>query len=438
LEFDNIQIPNAFILPFDRTQSGMFTVNGKQYPGLQFYYIVFPYVPGRFTVPSIHIVATTPAVGDYQAEKVSLTTQPQDFVVKPVPAAFKGGTWFVAKDVQVSQDWNRSLKGLKVGDIIEQTISIDARGTLPQFIPVPGKDSLDWAGVYSNTPKLEDTRDQYDAGGRMTRTFTYLLEKEGSYTFPSREVKWWNPYSNHVYSRSTPPVHVQVGANPNLGMLTTLKDSLSNRQPVQPTVAEKKGPKLILGIPWYWFSLYALIGLFLLYLLVTWTIRAIHSILRARQHYLASETYWFRRFIRSPNKMEPFLRRFYQWWDIWPAKDKRASVSASLKDRGADELDQEWGVYLKSVYGPGPASPEVGAGPGGPSGPNGPGGPSGPSDPGGPSAPGAHVQASDSFKKQIRSLRKQEAHITKSGGVKNGMAEKGAMEEISPDQQEWV
>src|ERR1700761_6052378 len=74
LQFDDIQIPNAFVIPFDRTQSGMFTVAGKQYPGLQFYFIIFPYVPGSYTIPPIKIVATTPAVGEGVAQKVILYT----------------------------------------------------------------------------------------------------------------------------------------------------------------------------------------------------------------------------------------------------------------------------------------------------------------------------------------------------------------------------
>jgi hypothetical protein len=396
LEFDNIQIPNAFVIPFDRTQSGMFPSGGKQYPGLQFYFIVFPYVPGKFTIPPIKIVATTPAVGDYKAQKVTLTTPAQDFVVKAVPAAFKGGTWFVAKDVHISEDWNRKLKDLKVGDIVEQTISIDARGTLPQFIPVPDKDSLDWAGVYAKTPILEDTRDQYDANGRLTRTFTYLLEKEGAYTFPAQEVKWWNPYSNHVYTRSSAPVRVQVGANPNLGMLATLKDSLNIQQPVQAVKPEKKAGLLILGLPWYWFCLYALVTLGVLFLLLKWAVRLFQVLRASRQTYLASEAHWFRKFMRSPDSIEPLLLHLYQWWDRWPARNKRASVSATLKEHDADDVDQELGLYLKSIYGAGATSPPTPA-----------------------------------FKRQMRAFRDA---LSMKGSKSAPMAK----ELVSPDQQEWA
>src|ERR1700754_4321428 len=69
LEFDNIQLPNAFVLPFDQTTPGMFDARGKQYAGLQFYFIVFPYQSGTFVFPSIEIVAQTPPEGESKSQK---------------------------------------------------------------------------------------------------------------------------------------------------------------------------------------------------------------------------------------------------------------------------------------------------------------------------------------------------------------------------------
>src|SRR5580692_8339381 len=328
LDFDNIQIPNAFIIPFDRTQSGMFPANGKQYSGLQFYFIVFPYAAGNYTIPSIKIVATTPAVGESNAQKVTLTTPPQPFVVKPEPAAFRGEQWFVAKDVTISQEWSKPLQDLKVGDVLVRTVTIDARGTLPQFIPALTKDSLDWADVYPHDPTLTDTRDQYDANGRLTQRFTYLLEKEGSYAFPSEQIKWWNPYSSKVYSRSTDSIRIMVKTNPDLGILATLKDSLNaTRALAKPAKPAKKGPLLIYGIPWYWFTLYALVALFVVYVLIRLFARWYRSIHAAYEAYLVSEPYWFRHFMRSPMDPPVLLKNVYAWWDRWPVAGKSASIT---------------------------------------------------------------------------------------------------------------
>jgi hypothetical protein len=260
LDFDNIQIPNAFTLPFDQTTPGMFTVGGDQYAGLQFYFIVFPYTAGQFTIPAINIVATTPPKGSYTAVKVKLSTAPRPFTVKPVPNKLKDGNWLVAKNVFIKEHWNRSLQHLKVGDVIERTISIDAKGTLPQFIPPLRNGSLNFASEYLQDPELDDARTDYDANGRLTQSIVYLLEKEGVHEIPPIEISWWNPLNSKLYKRAAPGVKLTVQPNPNLGIMTTLKDSLAATQASLPAIQPTKKTFRIAGIPWYWFTLSVLVA----------------------------------------------------------------------------------------------------------------------------------------------------------------------------------
>jgi hypothetical protein len=350
LEFDNLQIPNAFILPFDRTQPGMFDINKKQYAGLQFYFIVFPYKPGHFTLPAINIVATTPAVGDYKGKKVNVKSQPLSYVVKPVPKNFTADYWFVAKNVSITQTWNKPLRNLKIGDVLEATLTIDAKGTLPQFIPDLKTDSLDWAGVYPEQATLADTRDEYDANGTRTQSVTYLLEKEGDFTFPAPTIEWLNPNNSRVYKRSAPAVKIHVSANPNLGILKTLKDSLSAKQPVKATANVKHGPYLIYGIPWYYFALYAIAALWLLSFIIRLIIRAVRVVNRKYQSYLLSERYWFRKFSSSSSSAHVLLKNLYAWWDRFPVRDKVSSIQSDAKDKGATDIDADLASYYRKLY----------------------------------------------------------------------------------------
>lgn len=350
LEFDNLQIPNAFIMPFDRTVPGMFTVNGKQYAGLQFYFIVFPYKPGRFTLPAINIVAETPAVGDYKGKKVNIKTQPLSYIVKPVPKNMATDNWFVAKDVSISKTWNKPLNKLKVGDVIISTTVINARGTLPQFIPELKTDSLDWAGVYPGSATLADTRDEYDANGTRTQTATYLLEKEGNFVLPSSTIEWFNPNNSRVYKRNTPAIKIHVAPNPNLGILRTLKDRLNKQQPIQPTVKVKHGPKLIYGITWYYFALYSLVVLCVLYFIIKMIVRLVKLIISKRRAYLQSEQYWFGRFKRSSTSFPTLLNNLYAWWDRFSIPGKSSSLQNDTRNRNANNIDEELAAYYKQQY----------------------------------------------------------------------------------------
>lgn len=349
LEFENLQMPNAFIIPFDQTRPGMFDVNGKQYAGLQFYYIVFPYKPGSYTIPPIKIVATTPPEGQSEAKKVTIATKPEKFVVKPMPASFKGD-WFVAKNVAVAQRWNKPLRNLKVGDVIERTIIENAKGTLPQFIPEVKPDTLSWASLYPQDASLQDTRDDNDANGVRTQSFTYLLEKEGDYVIPAAVVKWWNPYSHRVYQRSTGAVKIHVAANPNLGILATIKDSLTATKPVATVEEKPKGPHLIYGIPWYWFTLYALAALLIVYVVVRLCIRIYRSIHNAYIRYKDSEPYWFRKFEHSSLQYPAVMKNLYAWWDRFKTPGKSSSIIVEAKEEKEDVIENSVSALYEEVF----------------------------------------------------------------------------------------
>ncbi|MFT3823722.1 MAG: BatD family protein [Chitinophagaceae bacterium] len=350
LDFDNIQIPNAFILSFDQTTPGMFTVGSDQYAGLQFYYIVFPYKAGDFTVPPINIIAETPAKGSSKSEKVTLKTSPHRFTVMPVPANHADKNWFVAKNVTVQERWNKPLQKLKVGDIIERTISVHASGTLPQFIPPLQKDSLGFASTYLRDADLHDERNEYDANGSLTQTVIYLLEKEGDFTIPEVNVTWWNPNTGKLYSRVASAGKVHVAANPNLGIVTTLRDSLNAKAPVAATGKVQKQGYKIAGIAWYWALLIALVVAYLLYLLVLFVIRLVRLYNAKRALYLAGEKHYFRKFMHSAVQLPVFIKSLYAWWDRFPISGKSSAVTMQFRRQEYPELNKELTAYLEAKY----------------------------------------------------------------------------------------
>ncbi|PWT96608.1 MAG: hypothetical protein C5B52_15340 [Bacteroidetes bacterium] len=346
LDFDNIQIPNTFILPFDQTAPGMYTVGNKQYAGLQFYFIAFPYKAGNFSIPSIKIIATTPPEGSSESRKITIKTSPVNFMVKPVPESIKNDSWFVAKNVTISEKWSKSLQHLKVGDVIERTITINAAGTLPQFIPEIPDEKLDFASIYPQDADLDDTRNDYDANGRRTQSIIYLLEKEGDFTISEVKVNWWNPGNSKVYSKSAPAGKIHVEPNPNLGMLTTIRDSLSASQPSPGKKPAVKKTAEIWGMKWYWFVGLVLFSLLLLYILIRFSLIVINRIRIAQLRYKSSEAYWFRHFIKSPSDINSLLKNLYLWWDRKNVSSKSASIIASARMDGNKLISDE----MESLY----------------------------------------------------------------------------------------
>jgi hypothetical protein len=355
LQFNNLQVPDAFTIPFTKSMPGQFNHLGEQYAGVQFYYLVFPYKAGSFKIPSMEIVATTPPEGSSVSRKVTVHTPPQSYIVKPIPREFPAGEdWLVAKNVTVRETWNRPFDSLKVGDVLERKLVIDAMGTVPQFIPATRAAKEPWANIYPQAAQLKDTRDENDANGERVERSTYLLLQSGDYELPVTTVYWWNPFTQQLHKHSTPARKVHVRDNPDLGMLTTLKDSLAAA--AQPAAAKKK-LLMIGGLPWYWALLCGIAGFAVLWALTATGIRFWR---RARKVYLAyqqSERYWFMKFMRVKPASAAFLQALYGWWDRLSFPRKLPAVLPSIV--GEQELEKDLAAYTGKLYGQQQADPAI-------------------------------------------------------------------------------
>lgn len=314
LTIGNLRIGGAFIQSFKRTTPGIKQLSGKQYATLEFYYILFPYQEGELIFPELTLTTSIPPEGDYKGQPVTLKTQPVPIVVDPVPSGADPGHWLVATNVQVRNHWSAELDELKIGDVVNRTISISATGTLPAFIDAPEIGKVNFASLYASAPKFQDERDQINAKGKRTDSYAYLLEQQGTFTVPEVVVKWWNPYTRKYYSRRIPAYELTVSANPDLASLTQLKDSLSamNVPPVEQQEAEEEGVNTSLLL-----KRVVLVGFLLL--LGCWLSKWVNSwwldFRKKRAAYKHSEPYWFNK-VMQQKESRGLLNHLYHWLDV--------------------------------------------------------------------------------------------------------------------------
>ena len=333
-DLGTIHVPNSFVLPFKRTQSGIQYVNNKQYATLEFFYLIFPYESGEITIPELSISISTPPEGDYIGVKRNLKTKPINLLVKEEPEGFSGVEWLVAKNVSISDKWNKALNDVKVGEVIERTITIRATGTLPAFIPTSVLKEENWAGIYPRQAQLKDTRTNKDANGVRIEKYRYLLEKEGTFTIEPITVVWWNAYLNKQYSRSSKKLTITVKPNPDLGMLATMRDSLSTSETVAP-LDTKKTPYSLFGL-----SIKQFLILVLLIGIVLFLLRKLVKLIRRRQHvskqkYLQSEKYWFDQLLKTHREnASQQLNALYNW--LIRRHQKSYTLSSFAKETKSD------------------------------------------------------------------------------------------------------
>ena len=335
-DLGTIHIPNTFVLPFKRTQSAIRYVNNKKYATLEFYYLIFPYESGEITIPELKISISTPPEGDYIGVKRNLKTKPITLNVKEEPEGFSGIEWLIAKNVTITDKWNKPLKEAKVGEVIERTITIRATGTLPAFIPESILKEEDWAGIYPREPQLKDTRTNKDANGIRIEKYRYLLEKEGTFTIEPITVVWWNAYLNKQFSRSSQKQTITVKRNPDLGILTTMRDSLSTSELALPNNPNKK-PFSFLGLKLKQLLLLSAILFIAIFLLLKLSKAALRKWCRTKQNYLNSEKYWFDQLLKTYHKnTSQQLNALYNWLIRRP--NKHYTLDSFLKETNSDSV----------------------------------------------------------------------------------------------------
>ncbi|TRX72115.1 BatD family protein [Carboxylicivirga sp. M1479] len=358
LQIENLQMEGAFVQSFKQTLSSIRYVNNKKYASLEFYYIVFPYKDGEMEFPALNIITETPAEGDYKGQRVTLSTKPFKIKVKPIPKNTDTKQWLVAKNASIESRWNNKLDELKVGDVLQRTITTRAQGTLPSFIEEPQLGEVEFGNIYTSAPKYYDERNSKSVNGRRVDKYSYLLEQKGNFTIPEIELSWYNPYVGKFYKRSVPAVDISILPNPDMANLTSLRDSLNA---LNPTLSEELSTAT--SEPnykkWGLIGFASLLGLLALYILIKVIVRLVSSIKKRRMAYRHSEAYFFRQLMHQKNETA-VLTTIYRWLDntafigtktlrAFAAKNNvlKNSLSALKKNRFSKETQQS--LSLKQI-----------------------------------------------------------------------------------------
>jgi len=216
-EFPEFEIDNAIVvLPQDRPENSNMQINGVSYAGITETYVIYPQQAGDFHLPPANIPVSYAA-----APPKSITSQPPLPALwfhADVPAAAKDLDYFLpTTSLTIRQSWSHPLKDLRVGDSVERTITVTAAKMQAMLIPPLPLDASDGIRVYPEEPVVRDQKTDHGdfVHGRRTQTAKYLIQKEGDYTLPSIELKWWDLSTNHLVTAALPPVHFSATANPN-------------------------------------------------------------------------------------------------------------------------------------------------------------------------------------------------------------------------------
>lgn len=119
--------------------------------------------------------------------------------VREFPPGFDEGNWLPARQLEISQLWSDSVGELKVGDSLDLTLSIEARGLAAEVLPVDliAIDSSK-IKIYPDQAKRSNRFDGRDLVGRLDQRFAVVLIEPGEINIPDLKLKWWDVKENII------------------------------------------------------------------------------------------------------------------------------------------------------------------------------------------------------------------------------------------------
>ncbi len=313
----NIKIEGAFTV-FFRTVSQSKQIDGNTYAGVEMIYNVFPYESNDIIIPSLDLEVETPDPGGYKGVKKAIKTKEKKIDIISIPAETNPDTWLVADNVDVKENWIGNLQNLKVGDVIERKISINAIRTVAELLPPVIWDSIPGVSSYPNRAEVSSNKTRTEITATRNESIRYLFESEGVITMPEIIISWYNPQQKKFYKRTLKSKELSIAPNPNLGILESVRDSLAIAMQSNTSGDNADQSKGIFGYkPWQILTATLLSILFIFGIFKI--IAALIKWLKARKaKYLQSEKYYFDMFINAYRKgdLNEAISKLYNWIDL--------------------------------------------------------------------------------------------------------------------------
>jgi hypothetical protein len=330
-DFPTFELENAIVVLAEETPTNLNEqINGHTYAGIQRTYFIYPQQPGDFRLPPAQL--TVP-----YAKVPPKTTQanlplPQLTFHADIPAAALGLNYFLpTTNLTMQQRWSTPLSKIRVGDTVERTITVTTTKMQGMLIPPLPIEAPSGIRIYLQEPKVLDQKT--DRGefifGRRIQSAKYLIQKEGDYTLPSIELKWWNLNANRLVTATLPTIHFIAAPNPGyLAELPPPPEIITTTQS-RPVSLWRRYQWAVTTVP------IAIAALFVLWLLYLYLPRLVHFLKIRHEQHLHSKTAYFRNLIRACRGSD--AHGAYQWLLQWIRRSESEETLNRFLQRCSDE-----------------------------------------------------------------------------------------------------
>lgn len=171
---------------------------------------VYPQRAGEFDIPGIklRIKVNTEEEGDVAGELYSPST---GFSAVIPPALSKAESWVAAPEFSVSQQFDRELNDLQVGDAFTRELRFGASDVLAMMLPGFEPQKVPGLAVYPSPPTLQNNNNRGISSASRKQRISYVVEAQGSYQLPAQDYFWWDTKTGRLQLLSLPATEFTVG-----------------------------------------------------------------------------------------------------------------------------------------------------------------------------------------------------------------------------------
>ncbi len=219
IDLQPLQVKDALVVQLDEKQYQT-KINNRPGAVVETRYAIFPQQSGELIIPSMLYQVSVSSgsrdiwdrfYGNNQNNLLRLRTDEQRINVLAAPAAATGSNWMPAKSLELSEHWSTDINSLKVGEPVTRTITLKADGlTAGQISPLEVSNA-DGITFYKDQAQTDDQKSPNGVVGTRTETIAIVPTKEGTFTLPQTEVRWWNTHSQMMETAYLNAVTLKVG-----------------------------------------------------------------------------------------------------------------------------------------------------------------------------------------------------------------------------------
>jgi len=190
-------------------------IDGQTWSVQEWQLAIYPVEAGRFEIPYVTLAASVSLEEGGSAQGYLETPSLGFDVVTPAPTAMalSSDAPFAATKVVLTQNWSAS-SDLKVGDVIERNLFIDADETTISLLPTFELAELTGSKGYREVSNVLDIQQRGRYSAKKEVTHTYIVQQSGTLQIPEINIDWWNTESATMQQVTLPGLEVNITHTP--------------------------------------------------------------------------------------------------------------------------------------------------------------------------------------------------------------------------------